>query len=115
MERWEASLRGLKINKASRTLDLVLVAARYKDDGTLAFAKGYERRGAVWSDVRVFDRGTLIKKVKSGAKVYTGDPEKLPGNFEPIQKVRVEGYDGNAYLVANGASSKKDNLSLPIL
>lgn len=108
-------MRGLKINKASRKLDIVLVAARYGDDGMLKFAKGYERRGDVWTDIRIFDREALIEKVRSGAKVVTGDAVKIPGNYEPQGRVRVEGPDGGAYLVANGSSSEKDDLGLPVL
>jgi hypothetical protein len=108
-------MRGLKINKQSRKLDLVLVAAHYRQDGTLDFAKGYERRGYVWTDVRKYDRDALIQFVRSGAQVYTGDPVKIPGNYEPHDRVRLEGSDGSAYLVADGSSAKKDDLNLPIL
>jgi hypothetical protein len=108
-------LRGLKINNASRKLDIVLVSARYKDDGTLEFARGYERRGVVWSDIRLYDRETLVAKVRVGAKIYTGDPVKIPGNYEPEKRVRLAGEDGGVYLVANGGSGEKDDLGLPIL
>jgi hypothetical protein len=108
-------LRGLKINKPSRKLDIVLVAARYTDDGTLEFAKGYERRGFVWTDIRLFDRETLIEKVRSGAQVYTGDPVQVPGNYEPHQRVRIEGQDLRLYLVANGGGVEQDDLGLPVL
>lgn len=108
-------MRGLKINKASRKLDVVLVAARYGEDGKLKFAKGYERRGVVWTDVRIFDRESLIEKVRSGAKVVTGDPIEMPGNYEPHGRVRVEGQDGSVYLVANGSGSERDDLGLPVL
>jgi hypothetical protein len=108
-------LRGLKINKASRKLDIVLVAARYSDEGVLKFAKGYERRGVVWSDLRLFDRETLLYKIKSGAKIVTGDPVKIPGNYDPRKAVRVEGQQGKERLVANGSRSKQDDLGLPIL
>jgi hypothetical protein len=108
-------LRGLKINNASRKLDIVLVAARYKEDGSLEFARGYERRGYVWSDLRIYDRDSLIKKVRAGAQVYTGNPVEVPGNYEPDRRVRIEGQDGSAYLVTNGNGVEKDDLSLPVL
>jgi hypothetical protein len=114
-ERWEASLHGLKVNKESRKLDVVLVAARYSHTGVLEFAKGYERRGYVWSDVRVFDRETLLQKVKSGARIVTGDPVKIPGNFDLNQVVRVEGQAGDECLIADGSGSGKDDLGLPVL
>ena len=108
-------MRGLKINNASRKLDIVLVSARYKDDGKLEFARGYERRGFVWTDIRLYDRETLIAKVRAGAKIYTGDPAEVPGSYEPDQRVHLEGQDGSAYLVVNGSGGEKDDLGVPIL
>jgi hypothetical protein len=108
-------VRGQRINKASRTLDIVLVAARYKEDGTLQFAKGYKRRGFVWTDLCIFDRETLMKMVRDGKRIFTGNPENLPGNYEPINRVRVEERDGTSCLVANGSGSSEDDLRLPIL
>jgi hypothetical protein len=108
-------VRGQKINKASRTLDIVLVAARYKQNGTLKFAKGYKRRGVVWSDLNIFDREMLMNMVRAGKQIFTGNPVKLPGNYEPINRVRVEERNGAARLVANGSSSSEDDLGLPVL
>ncbi|MDF1499917.1 MAG: hypothetical protein P1P76_05575 [Anaerolineales bacterium] len=108
-------MRGQKVNKDSRRLDIVLVAARYTEDGVLEFARGYERRGVIWSDVRIFERDTLLKKIKSGARIVTGDPVKIPGNYVANQRVRLEGKGGDERLVTNGTGSAQDDLGLPVL
>jgi hypothetical protein len=108
-------VRGLKVNKDSRKLDVVLVAARYNDEGALKFAKGYERRGKVWSDIRIFDRETLLNKVRSGAKVVTGNPVAIPGNYDPAGIVRIIDRDGGERLVTDGKQNQFDDLGLPVL
>jgi hypothetical protein len=47
-------MRGIRVTKESRKIDVVLVAARYTAKGDrVKVAKGYVRRGAIWGDLKL--------------------------------------------------------------
>ena len=107
-------MRGQKISKDSRKLDILLVAARYDRKGLLDVARGYERRGVVWTDVRLYDRDMLLERILAGDKVYTGEPVELPGNFKPIHPVRALGGRAAFRLATIEEPSAQDDLNLPV-
>ncbi len=108
-------MRGQRISRASRKLDVVLVAARYGEDGDrLNLARGYERRGFVWGDLVLLDRQALIERLNAKKRVVTGIPGELPGDFEVIAEVylTMEGEMGS--IVADGHPTGRDDLGLPL-
>jgi len=107
-------MRGIRVTKESRKLDVVLVAAMYtsKQD-RVRVAKGYIRRGVIWSDLTLLPRKNLVERLKSGERIVIGEQEQIPGSFHTIARVRLaEGSKGDA-LVTNGADGKGDELGLP--
>jgi hypothetical protein len=109
-------MRGKKISKVARKeIDLVVIAARYQSDGgPLSIAQGYERRGPVWGDVRLFTREALAEKIKQGERVVTGRLADIPGDFEVIAPVRLQRKNGNFALVTDEKTSNIDQLDIPL-
>jgi hypothetical protein len=108
-------MRGKRVSRASRKLDVVLVAARYGEEGDrLNIARGYERRGFVWGDLVLFDRQTLIERLNAKKRVVTGYPGELPGDFEVTATVHLMREGVTESLVANGHQSGRDDLGLPL-
>jgi hypothetical protein len=108
-------VRGKRVSRQARKLDVVVVAARYDEAGNrLSAAKGYERRGFVWGDVVLLDRQALIDRLRSEKLVVTGRPADLEGDFEVIAPIRLQGADGSVTLVAEGLRARGDDLGLPL-
>ncbi|HLB64895.1 MAG TPA: hypothetical protein VJJ46_08630 [Anaerolineales bacterium] len=107
--------RGRRLSSAAKRADLVLVDARLSSDGhRLAAARGFERRGEVWSDLLILDRDTVVRRLKDGKAVFTGRPTELPGDFELLARVRLnEGSEAICAGSAAGAGAS-DHLGLPI-
>jgi uncharacterized protein YjhX (UPF0386 family) len=60
----------------AKKVDVVIEAVRYKN-GQIVTARGYERRGATFSDCILMDRKTLVEKLQKGQQVSTGSREEL--------------------------------------
>ena len=109
-------MRGQRVSRASRKLDVVLVAARYLPQlQELDFAQGYVRRGHIWSDLKLIHRADLIDKVMQGKKVAVGRPVSLPGDFEPEARVELVAQNGSKALRAEHAPGPGDDLQLPLV
>jgi hypothetical protein len=107
-------VRGIKISIAKTQVDLVLVSARYEPgSGKLLFARGYERRGQVWTDIKLFDRKSLVEELKAGRNVMTGESLPLAGDFDVFSPVQVSPED--QLFVDEDSPSEGDHLGLPIL
>ena len=105
---------GRRVGPESRRLDLVLTAMRLQpQDGQLQLARGYERRGVVWSDVRLFERGELLERLRGGARVAVGRVRALPGDFETRGRVQLRGKGPEARLALEGANGSTEALDLP--
>jgi hypothetical protein len=103
-------VRKQRLRPGMTKIDLVVSAARYDPQtGRVSQARAYERWGQVWSDILLLDRSDLVERVEAGRKVVTGEPSALPGEFEIRRPVRVEGE----WLVTDGASQGRDDLSVP--
>jgi hypothetical protein len=108
-------MRGKRVSRASRKLDVVLVAVRYGEEGDhLDIAQGYERRGFVWGDLVLLDRQALIERLNAKKRVVTGYPGELPGDFEVTAEVRLTQEGGTESIVADGHQAGKDDLGLPL-
>jgi hypothetical protein len=107
--------RGERVSRAARRADLVLVDVRYDpEDGAVRLARGYERRGDVWSDLVILDRAALIDRIRRGKKTFTGRAKDLPGDFEILSPVTV-GPGGDALHVgSNDKGTGREDLGLPV-
>jgi hypothetical protein len=108
-------MRGRRVSRAARKLDVVLVAVRYGEEGgRLNAAQGYERRGFVWGDLVLFDRQALIERLKAKKRVATGHQAELPGDFEVTAMVHLTKDEGKEIIVADGHQTERDDLGLPL-
>ena len=89
--------------------DGVIEAVRYKN-GKIEVVRGYERRGATFSDRILLDRKTLLERLKHGKRFVTGQrKEYLASTFEVGKPVKVIGQDGTQ-VVTTRAESDHDEL-----
>ncbi len=107
-------MRGLRVSKAAKKLDIVLVAVRYDDDHTVLLAQGFARQGPVWGDLKLFGREAIIAGLENGEKVVTGELSYLPGDFDVVGTVRAEKINGSSRLLADGEEGVGDLLGLPL-
>jgi hypothetical protein len=109
-------MRGRKVSKVAREeIDLVIIAARYQSDGgPLSIAQGYERRGPVWGDVRLFTREALAEKIDQGKRVVTGREADIPGDFEVLGPIQLQKRNGNFTLFSGKHASNTDQLGVPL-
>ncbi|MFQ5923950.1 MAG: hypothetical protein ACE5M4_14005 [Anaerolineales bacterium] len=107
-------MRGKRTSIAKTQVDLVLVAARYEPETRrLLFARGHARRGQVWTDIKLFDRASLVVGLKKGQKIVTGRSSTLAGDFEILFPVHLGTEE---QLLAGGMGEHDgDDLGLPIL
>jgi hypothetical protein len=74
--------------------DVVIEAVRYKN-GRIELVRGYERRGATFSDHILMDRKTLLERLKEGKRFVTGQrKEFLASTFDVGKSVKLAGQDG---------------------
>jgi hypothetical protein len=110
----EVSVRGKKVSKQNRRLDVVIEAVRYDArKNKLALARGYQRRGSIWGDHVLFERKTLIDLVEANKNVVTGRPADLEGDFEVFAQIRLASSDGSLALVVDDHVGNGDDLALP--
>lgn len=121
-------MRGKRTSIAKTKINLVLVSARY-EPGTqnLIFARGYERRGQVWMDIKLYDRASLVEALKQGQILATGRSSDPVGDFEILFPVYLSpderllaGENGmhageNGMHAGENGMQNGDNLGLPIL
>ncbi len=107
-------MRGKRALIAKTEVDLVLVSARYKPAGRmLLFARGYARRGQVWTDIKIYDRASLVEALKQGQNVVVGRSLGLVGDFEILSPVHLSPREHLRTGEKNEHSG--DDLGLPIL
>jgi len=74
--------------------DMVIEAVRYKN-GKIELVRGYERRGATFTDRILLDRKTLLERLKDGKRFFTGQrKEFLASTFEIGKPLKLVGGDG---------------------
>lgn len=109
-------MRGRRVSKKSRKLDVVLEAVRYTEQmSRLNCARGYKRVGYVWSDKLIFDRNNLVEMLKSKKRVVCGHPAEIHGDFEVYGRLQYEGGGEHGIFTCDVSSNKsKDDLGLPL-
>lgn len=92
-----------------KKFDLLIEAVRY-ENGQIVCVRGYERRGATFSDRVLIDRSTLAERMSQGKKVVTGQRrEFLASTFElgkSVQTVKRNNQD----VIATRANAEHDEL-----
>jgi hypothetical protein len=108
-------MRGIRVTKESRKIDVVLVAARYTSEGDrVRVAKGYIRRGPIWGDLKLLSRKELVERLESGERIVVGEHAEVPGSFHTVAKLRLAEGSGGNKLVANGKDGVGDELGVPL-
>ncbi len=86
--------------------DLILEAVHYQPDGSIDWVRGYQRRGAAFSDRMVWRRAELEALLQEGKRVQTGARKAYWGNsFEVWKPVRL--VDGK---ITTRAQAQRDDL-----
>ncbi len=89
--------------------DIVIEAVRYKN-GKIDVVRGYERRGATFTDRILLDRKTLLERLNAGKRLVTGQrKEYLASTFDVGKPVKLVGQDGKQ-VVTTLADSDRDEL-----
>ncbi len=100
-------------------VDLVVVAARYREEGAerkLDFAQAYERHGVVWSDIKLYDRAKLMAAFEGGKRVHAGRPGELSTDFILLHALKLEGEGAQARIVSDtGGQAAGDDLGVPLV
>ena len=107
-------MRGKQASIAKIEVDLVLVSARYKPAGRmLLFARGFARRGQVWTDIKLYDRPSILVALEQGKNVVAGRSSALVGDFEILSPVHLS--RGEHLRTGLKSEHSGDDLGLPIL
>lgn len=93
----------------SKQIDGVIEAVRYKN-GQIAAVRGYERRGATFSDWVVLDRKTLLERLQKGQNFVSGSRQELMASTfalaRPIMLVKVDKHE----FISTNENATKDEL-----
>ena len=101
-----------RVHRGLKKVDLVVTSARYQDAGQrLLQARGFARRGSVWSDTELLGREELTTRLRRGERVVAGRPSELPGDFELGHRLRLE---DDGWIVAEGGRGGRDDLGVPL-
>jgi len=109
-------VQGRRVSRTVRKeIDIVLIAVRYEPNGDrISIAQGCERRGAVWGDVKLLRRESIIAKINEGKKVVTGRQTDLEGDFEVFAPVQISQQNGEEILFCSSVSKRRDDLEIPL-
>ena len=114
-------MRGKRVTLAPRKtkVNVVVVAARYEGEGEdrlLRFAQVYEKHGAVWSDIKLYDRERLIEALNEGKRVMSGRPGELATDFQLDAPIRLEAANGRERILGEGVDAGAgDDLGVPLV
>lgn len=93
--------------------DVVIEAVRYKN-GKIELVRGYERRGASFTDRILMDRKTLLERLKEGKRFVTGQrKEYLASTFEVGKPIKLVGGDGKQVVTTLAAAEHDDLEGVP--
>ncbi len=102
---------------ARQKYDGVVEAVHYTPDGQVAWVRAYLRTGPIFSDRVLLDRQMLIDHLKNGKSFYTGKRiERMGGNFEVDQSVRLVERNGKRIIVAGDSPVEREHLEgVPVI
>jgi hypothetical protein len=96
----------------AKKLDFLIETVRYAPDGKIALVRGYERRGATYSDRVLLDRVTLIERLQKKQRVAVGTRVKLMASTFDI-KAEVQ-YAAGRDAVTSATDGAQDQLDAPL-
>ncbi len=97
--------------------DGVVEAVRYKSNGEIDWVRLFERRGAVFTDYLIYDRKTLVERIKSGRRYVAGSRVPyLAGTFEVGASVRLTKAGEKEIVVTDEVQANQDKLEgVPVI
>jgi hypothetical protein len=97
--------------------DGVVEAVRYKPGGEIEWVRLFERRGAAFTDFLIYDRKTLIERIKAGKRYVSGKRVLyLAGTFEVGAPLRLAKAGDKEILVTDEIQANQDRLEgVPVL
>ena len=108
-------MRGYRLPKSSRKLDVVIVAARYTQrSNKLTYGQAYLRRGPIWGDLVLLERDEVLKRLKAKQQVVTGKPDEIPGEFTVFNSVQFNQTNGSGAIYVDQPPAKGDDLGVPL-
>jgi hypothetical protein len=111
----EVSLRGYRLPKSSRKLDVVIVAVRYtKRNKKFKVGQGYVRRGLIWGDLTLLSRNDLVQRLEGKQRIVTGIPAEIPGEFEIFDSVQLHRMNGGESIYVGEIPQDGDELGVPM-
>ncbi len=95
-----------------RKYDGIVEAVHLTSVGKIEWVRAYERRGPTWSDRVLLDRKTLIERLKSGKRFFTGKRiENMASEFEVSEAIKLLRSSKGEVIVTNGTEAKTDYLA----
>jgi hypothetical protein len=93
--------------------DVVIEAVRYKN-GQIFTARGYERRGATFSDRVLLDRKMIVDQIKDKKVFVTGQRKELfASTFEIGKSVKLVVHDGREVISTSDDASRDELEDVP--
>ena len=93
----------------AKKIDGVIEAVRYKG-GQIVVVRGYERRGATFSDRVLIDRKSLLERLQKGKQFVIGTREEfLASTFKTSKNVLLIKQDEREW-IATRSDAKSDEL-----
>lgn len=95
-----------------KNYDGVIEGVRYDEDGKIIWARGYQRKGFIFSDLILFPRQEIIDRISAGEKFYTGTRDLLMGhNFKINKPLRLVDHNGEKLVVAGDTPTDRDHIA----
>jgi hypothetical protein len=92
-----------------KKFDFLIEAVRY-ENGQIACVRGYERRGATFSDHVLLDRSVLAERMSKGKKVVTGQRKEFLASTFDLGKAVQTVKRSNQDIISTRANAEHDEL-----
>lgn len=98
----------------AKKYDGIIEAVRYKN-GQIVMARGYEWRGAAFSDHVLISRRELLERLKSGKQFLTGKRrEYWAGTFEEGKPVKLVNREGREFITTRDDAEGDELEQVPV-
>jgi len=98
----------------AKKFDGIIEAVHYKN-GQIVTLRGYERRGASFSDRILIERKDFLELIKSGKIFLTGTRKELwGGSFEEGKPIQVVSRDGKDFISTRSDADRDELEQVPV-